>query len=229
MESSQEIDDKNNNEIPQNTKISEQKTNQSAKNDSFHNIIKQSSDVRDNLSTPKSNYKSSLRDSKSPNELIAYQQSTPRYIKSTDINQRIRKNRSLSRPRRQKETQTDNLGISLATYDTPYLHNKPSKSPTVKKKQKGWPQSRNRTFTKEQYRPGYSSDPEIIEYSIDRSWVNNQPSNNPNTIQSYGDLKAISEHDISDSFSEKHYFKLPRVFYHGGSRYYSRSSNNRLV
>lgn len=61
----------------------------------------------------------------------------------------------------------------------------------------------------EQFQPGYCSEPEIIEYSLDRCWVNadNQVPTSFETIES-----------IDDSFEHGHVF--PKAIYYDGQERY---------
>ena len=94
-------------------------------------------------------------------------------------------------------------------------------------------------FTAEKFQPGYSSEPDVIEYSLDRSWLNSQSFNQslPDDLdiayQSEGETVNYNENTanaaqegISNTFHSRHFVKLPKLVYYHGHDQYSKDSRN---
>jgi hypothetical protein len=71
----------------------------------------------------------------------------------------------------------------------------------------------------ERFQPGYTSEPENIEYSIDRSWHNRSADLN----QSLPD-HLNNPHELTNTFQSRHFVKLPKLIYYDGVDHYSRPS-----
>lgn len=70
--------------------------------------------------------------------------------------------------------------------------------------------------SKEKFQPGYSSEPDVIEYSLDRSWLSH-PNNLNQSLPT-----DINENGITDTFHSRHFVKLPKLVYYNGYNHYSR-------
>ncbi|CAF0710756.1 unnamed protein product [Brachionus calyciflorus] len=78
-------------------------------------------------------------------------------------------------------------------------------------------QPKEKTPSKEQYKAGYSSEPDIIEYSLDRSWLSANNLNNS--------MPILDENDgLTGTFNSRHFVKLPKLVYYDGSNHYSRAN-----
>ena len=80
--------------------------------------------------------------------------------------------------------------------------------------------------SREQFQLGYSSEPEFIEYSLDRSWLThtNQMSNSTNNILNQT-LPADFESKIE---SEMFNVQLPKLVYYDGMDHFQRSDFKKL-
>jgi hypothetical protein len=75
--------------------------------------------------------------------------------------------------------------------------------------------------SKEQFQQGYSSEPEFIEYSLDRSWINDN-SNDTNQNQT---LPVDFENKIESQMLN---VKLPKLIYYDGADHYARDDFKKL-
>lgn len=73
--------------------------------------------------------------------------------------------------------------------------------------------------SQENFKPGYSSEPEMIEYSLDRSWVS--ASNKLNTSMPIIDDES---NDLTATFGSRHLINIPKLIYYDGSNHYIRPS-----
>ena len=82
-------------------------------------------------------------------------------------------------------------------------------------------------FTGEKFQPGYSSEPDVIEYSLDRSWLNHASFNQslPENLDMFDrdPEQNLSQEGISNTFQSRHFVKLPKLVYYNGQAHYSRS------
>jgi hypothetical protein len=86
-------------------------------------------------------------------------------------------------------------------------------------------------FSSEKFRPGYSSEPDIIEYSLDRSWLNQNSFNqslpeNLDSISQSGQRQNVNEEGITNTFTSRHFVKVPKLVYYNGQEHYSRANND---
>ena len=87
-------------------------------------------------------------------------------------------------------------------------------------------------FTSEKFQPGYSSEPDVIEYSLDRSWLNQASFNqslpeNLDSINKSGKQveETIAEEGLTNTFHSRHFVKLPKLVYYNGQDHYSRAND----
>lgn len=73
--------------------------------------------------------------------------------------------------------------------------------------------------SQEQYKAGYSSEPDMIEYSLDRSWAS--ASNNLNSSMPILDDEPNS---LTGTFNSRHFVKLPKLIYYDGSNHYTKAN-----
>lgn len=75
--------------------------------------------------------------------------------------------------------------------------------------------------SREQFQAGYSSEPEFIQYSLDRSWLthNNQKNNSTNDVSNQT-LPADFESKIESEMLD---VELPKLVYYDGADHYQRS------
>lgn len=73
--------------------------------------------------------------------------------------------------------------------------------------------------SQENFKPGYNSEPDMIEYSLDRSWVS--ASNKLNTSMPILDEEP---NDLTGTFNSRHFVKTPKLIYYDGSNHYTRTS-----
>lgn len=79
--------------------------------------------------------------------------------------------------------------------------------------------------SREQFQPGYSSEPEFIEYSLDRSWISQQNINSENIINQ----TLPSDFDFESKMeSEMLNVRLPKLIYYDGEDHYQRSDFKKL-
>jgi len=85
-------------------------------------------------------------------------------------------------------------------------------------------------FSSEKFTPGYSSEPDVIEYSLDRSWLNQNSFNqslpeNLDSISQSEQRQNVNEEGITNTFTSRHFVKLPKLVYYNGQDHYSRAKN----
>ena len=87
-------------------------------------------------------------------------------------------------------------------------------------------------FRSERFQPGYSSEPDVIEYSLDRSWINshsnyfNQSLPDNMDVLSESDIETSQQEEvgITNTFQSRHFVKLPKLVYYNGQNHYSRAN-----
>ena len=75
------------------------------------------------------------------------------------------------------------------------------------------------SIEREHFQSGYTSEPDNIEYSIDRSWHNRLADLN----QSLPD-HLNNHHELQNTFQPRNFVKLPKLIYYDGVDHYSRPS-----
>ncbi len=75
------------------------------------------------------------------------------------------------------------------------------------------------SIEREHFQAGYTSEPENIEYSIDRSWHNRSNDLNKSLPEHLN-----NHHELNNTFQSRNFVKLPKLIYYDGIDHYSRPS-----